>query len=80
MARYLSQALGDVPDDVVPLSDKPFGEENTLALIADAASGPPPNANRVEAARELLSGPPKAEARKLVEFLMGGRFIFAAGK
>jgi hypothetical protein len=80
VARYLAQALGDVPDDVVPLSDKPFGEENTLALIAGAGSGPPPNAERVEAAREILSGPPKAEAAKLVEFLHGGSFTLSAGK
>lgn len=80
LARCLSQALGDVPDEVAPLSDKPFGDENTLALIAGAGSGPLPNAERVEAAREILSGPPKAEAARLVEFLLGGSFTFAAGK
>lgn len=80
LARCLTLALEDVPDEVAPLSDQPFGDENTLALLSAAAKGPPPTSTRVAAAREILSGPPKAEAASLVEFLHGGSFTLSAGK
>jgi hypothetical protein len=79
MAQCVREALKGVPDDQAPLSDHPFGDENTLSLLAAASTGPP-EPTRVAAARELLSGPPKAEATALVEFLLGGSFTISAGK
>lgn len=77
LARCIEQALPGVPDEVAPLSDHPFGDDNTLALLSAAGAGPP-EPTRVAAAREILSGPPKAEATALIEFLQGGGFTISA--
>ena len=74
IARCLDAALPGVPDAVVPMQGLDFGRENTLALIKRAVQGETPDGTAVQAAVEILSGPPKAEARALIGFLRNGGF------
>jgi hypothetical protein len=74
LARSVERALPTVSDEQEPLTDCPFGEEATLDRIANARQGAPPGDDDVVAARELLSGSPKAEAWQLARFLQGGAF------
>ena len=74
IARCLGAALPEVPDQVVPLQGLEFGHENTLALIKRAVRGEAPRDADVQAAMEILSGPPKQEARALIGFLESGSF------
>ncbi len=80
LARCFAAALPTIPDEVVPLSDHAFGDENTLGLIANAVQGSSPGTDNVAAARELLSGPPKAQTAALTEFLWGGSFAISVGE
>ena len=72
IARCSASALASVSNTEVPLQGRTFGEENTLSLLRLAAARDDiPQAN-TEAALEILSGPPKVEARALIRFLQGG--------
>ena len=72
IARCASASLTDVPDRELALHGRPFGRHNTLRSIQKAAGGSPVDPEKVEAAVELLSGSPKAEAEALIEFLRKG--------
>jgi len=72
IARCAGAALSDVPDRELALHGRPFGRHNTLRSIRRAAKGSPVDPEKVEAAVELLSGPPKAEAEVLLGFLLRG--------
>lgn len=74
LAHCLESALADVPDDIVPLQGRRFGEENTLDLIRRAADGHAAPKGEAGAALEILSGPPKTDAVQLVQFLRAGEF------
>jgi len=72
IARCSSAGLASVSDTEVPLQGKAFGEENTLALLRRAAAGDEIPPADTEAAFEILSGPPKVQAKALLRFLQGG--------
>lgn len=74
LARGLEVSLPQVSDTVVDLMGQSFGDEHTLALLEGAAQGQVPDAREAQGAREILSGPPKSEARALIDFLRGGEF------
>ena len=44
------------------------------------ARGSSPATDNVAAAREILSGPPKAQTAELTEFLWGGSFAISVGE
>jgi hypothetical protein len=74
LAQGLSLAIAGVSDSVVPLGGKPFGNENTAALLARAAKSESIDPDEAQAAREILSGPPKSDAYELIGFLRRGGF------
>jgi hypothetical protein len=74
LARCLDRALPSVSDAEVPLGDRRFGDDNTRDLLARAAAGGALGRDEAQGALELLSGPPKSEAKGLVDFLKGGAF------
>jgi hypothetical protein len=79
LARCLSAGLPTVSGSTVPLTDQPFGDSRTSALIADAMQGNAPTRQRAAAARELLSGAPKTETAVLARFLEAGGFAISKG-
>jgi len=74
LARGLERGLAEVPKTMLPLGDGPFGDDNTVQLLKRAAAGEIPQKGEVNAAVEVLSGPPRDEALSLVEFLLSGEF------
>ena len=74
LAQGLETALPRVPDSVLELQDRSFGADHTMKLLRRAVQGRLPRAGDAQAAVEIMSGPPKNEARKLLEFLRGGAF------
>lgn len=74
IGQALERALTFVSDRVVSQQSKAFGERNTSDLLSRAAEGAPIQKDKTEAALQVLSGPPKAEAIELVKFLAGGGF------
>lgn len=79
-AKYLELALAEVSDAVVPMAGNEFGDEWTLTLLTKAAGGQALLAEQAAAAKEILSGPPKSDARELVQFLRGGEFSIHPSK
>lgn len=79
LAAGARRGLRHVPGVELPLSDRPFGGSRTLELLRQAAAGNVPREDHAEAAVEVLSGPPRAEALALVEFLDRGAFTLAPG-
>ena len=74
IASGLEAELPAIDDSEQPLGDHPFGEEHTEALLRRRGDGGPVSEEDVRAAREILSGAPKREAKALVAFLRGGAF------
>lgn len=80
IARCVEAALPTVPDQVVPMQGREFGRQNTLGLIQRAVHGEALEGTEVQGAIEILSGPPKEDARTLIAFLKEGAFaIHPAG-
>ena len=74
LGEGLDKGLDLVPEDTLPLQGGPFGEENTVQLLGRAAKGEIPMPDEVTTAIEILSGPPRAEAKSLAAFLLRGEF------
>lgn len=78
LARCLEKALPKVPEDVVPMQGRPFGSDHTRELVQRASGGAAVAEEEALAAAEILSGPPKAEALSLIDFLRQGAFSISA--
>ena len=74
VAELTESEIVDLAEEEVELSDNPFGEVHTDALLARRIDGDEVDEDEVQAAREVLSGPTKLAAEELVEFLRGGSF------
>ena len=74
IGQALEQALTFVSDRIVSQQSRTFGERNTSNLLVKAAEGAQIQKDKTDAALQVLSGPPKAEAIELVRFLEGGGF------
>lgn len=74
LGRCVEVSLSAVSDSIVPMRGKPFGRSNTQSLIRQAVFERQVSAGCASAAAEILSGPPKAEAWRVVDFLKGGGF------
>jgi hypothetical protein len=75
LARCCDQALTRVSDTEIPLQARVFGAQNTLSLLRRAAAREDIPRDHVEAAFELLSGPPKRQALELIRFLRLGHVV-----
>ena len=78
LAQAIEAKLPTILDEQLPLTDRAFGEEHTETLLSRRAAGQTVDDDDVCAARELLSGSPKQDARQLATFLRGGAFSIDA--
>jgi hypothetical protein len=72
LAGFIEALLPTISEKELPLSNHPFGEEHTEALLKRRAAGEELTADDASAAQELLSGAPKKEVELLAKFLKAG--------
>ncbi len=72
LATSILKLLPMISEEELPLSQLPFGYENTKKLLARRAAGEQLPNEEATAAHEMLSGPPKKEVERLAMFLQDG--------